>query len=126
MRHLTKVIGAGILAASSAPALAASYMPAATASVTASESSVAVQPLGDGLRASPLAMPDISVVDEPIGPMTVSPPNYTIDLVELTPHGAAATAVPEPASWAMMMLGFGALGLVMRHRRSVLARVRLA
>jgi hypothetical protein len=26
-------------------------------------------------------------------------------------------AVPEPASWAMMLLGFGAIGLTMRRRR---------
>jgi hypothetical protein len=26
-------------------------------------------------------------------------------------------AVPEPATWAMMMIGFGAIGISMRHRR---------
>jgi hypothetical protein len=35
------------------------------------------------------------------------------------------TSVPEPASWAMMLLGFGGLGAVLRHRRSQ-ARVALA
>lgn len=30
---------------------------------------------------------------------------------------AATGAVPEPASWAMMMLGFGAIGGAMRRRR---------
>jgi opacity protein-like surface antigen len=34
---------------------------------------------------------------------------------------AAAGAVPEPASWAMMMLGFGAIGGAMRRRRSVVS-----
>jgi len=29
--------------------------------------------------------------------------------------------VPEPATWAMMLLGFGALGAVMRRRRAALA-----
>ena len=29
-----------------------------------------------------------------------------------------AAAVPEPATWAMMMLGFGALGGLVRSRRS--------
>ena len=34
-------------------------------------------------------------------------------------------AVPEPATWAMMMLGFGAMGYAMR-RKSAGARVRFA
>jgi hypothetical protein len=29
------------------------------------------------------------------------------------------TAVPEPGAWALMLLGFGGLGMVMRRRRSV-------
>lgn len=29
------------------------------------------------------------------------------------------TAVPEPASWAMMLMGMGALGLAMRQRRRI-------
>jgi hypothetical protein len=33
-------------------------------------------------------------------------------------HG---TAVPEPASWAMMIMGFGVIGSAMRRRRSVVA-----
>lgn len=32
-----------------------------------------------------------------------------------------APAVPEPGTWALMILGFGALGGAMRHRRSTLA-----
>ena len=31
------------------------------------------------------------------------------------------TAVPEPASWAMMIMGFGVIGSAMRRRRSVVA-----
>jgi hypothetical protein len=29
-----------------------------------------------------------------------------------------AAAVPEPSSWAMMLLGFAAVGMVLRRRRS--------
>jgi hypothetical protein len=37
---------------------------------------------------------------------------------------AAAGAVPEPATWAMMLLGFGGIGMAMRRRRKpVLAQV---
>lgn len=32
-----------------------------------------------------------------------------------------ATSVPEPSTWALMLLGFGAIGLSMRHGRRVLA-----
>jgi hypothetical protein len=28
------------------------------------------------------------------------------------------SAVPEPATWAMMLLGFGAIGFSMRRRRA--------
>jgi hypothetical protein len=38
---------------------------------------------------------------------------------------AATPAVPEPATWGMMMLGFGALGGAMRRQRAT-ARVRFA
>jgi hypothetical protein len=30
----------------------------------------------------------------------------------------AAAAVPEPGTWAMMLLGFGAIGFSMRRRRT--------
>ncbi|HEX8838885.1 MAG TPA: PEPxxWA-CTERM sorting domain-containing protein, partial [Sphingomicrobium sp.] len=32
-------------------------------------------------------------------------------------------AVPEPATWAMMLLGFGAIGVSMRRRKPVLAQL---
>lgn len=38
---------------------------------------------------------------------------------------ANLTAVPEPATWAMLMLGFGALGGMLRTRRGA-ARIRFA
>jgi hypothetical protein len=35
----------------------------------------------------------------------------------------AAAAVPEPGTWAMMLLGFGAIGFSMRRRRSTTAHL---
>ena len=39
---------------------------------------------------------------------------------------ATSAGVPEPATWALMILGFGAVGGAMRRRRSVTAKVRVA
>lgn len=36
------------------------------------------------------------------------------------------TGVPEPATWAMMMLGFGGIGFAMRRRPKLGARIRFA
>jgi hypothetical protein len=45
----------------------------------------------------------------------------------LTLAGARATAgVPEPATWAMMIMGFGLMGASMRRNRKVSTRVRFA
>jgi hypothetical protein len=40
--------------------------------------------------------------------------------------GAGAPAVPEPATWAMMLLGFGAVGYSMRRRRTAQAVAQAA
>lgn len=42
--------------------------------------------------------------------------NGGVSHVDLFDNGSA---VPEPATWAMMLLGFGAIGWAMRRRRSV-------
>jgi hypothetical protein len=39
---------------------------------------------------------------------------------------ASAAAVPEPATWGMMLAGFGAVGWSMRRRRSAAAVLRAA
>ncbi|MHA6722701.1 PEPxxWA-CTERM sorting domain-containing protein [Sphingomonas sp. RS2018] len=41
-------------------------------------------------------------------------------------YDEAIAAVPEPATWAMMTLGFGAVGFAMRRRAKVATRVRFA
>lgn len=48
-----------------------------------------------------------------IGSPVGLPPMALLDGVSLT--------VPEPATWAMMIMGFGSLGLMMRRRRMVTA-----
>lgn len=44
------------------------------------------------------------------------------DLKQLRVTLAAAVAVPEPATWAMMLLGFVGIGTAMRRRRRVTGR----
>jgi hypothetical protein len=39
---------------------------------------------------------------------------------------SSAAAVPEPSTWAMLLLGFGAAGFAMRRRRNTGPRPRLA
>jgi hypothetical protein len=39
------------------------------------------------------------------------------NLVTTRPAGNATSPAPEPASWAMMLVGFGALGTVLRRRK---------
>lgn len=39
---------------------------------------------------------------------------------------SVAAAVPEPATWALMMIGFGAVGFAMRRHAKVTTRVRFA
>jgi hypothetical protein len=65
-------------------------------------------------------------------PFTINAPstgtyNYTLSYGEccggpavlqwLYPTGAPVGQAPEPATWAMMLLGFGGIGMVMRGRR---------
>ena len=40
---------------------------------------------------------------------------YT-DVINITPSAATA-AIPEPATWGLLILGFGSIGAVLRHRR---------
>ncbi len=40
--------------------------------------------------------------------------------------GPLAAAVPEPSTWAMMLMGFGAIGFAMRRRTKVDVRRAMA
>lgn len=57
---------------------------------------------------------------------TTGTASYWATVNNLTLGGATANAVPEPATWAMMMLGFGAMGAAMRRRPKVATRIRYA
>lgn len=49
-----------------------------------------------------------------------------IDNVAIQPVATATAAVPEPATWALMMLGFGGVGHAMRRRPKLAVRTHLA
>jgi PEP-CTERM motif len=58
---------------------------------------------------------------------------YSIWLQEISPGGAVpfgldfvVAQVPEPSAWAMMLAGFGMLGLAFRRRRAVSVKARAA
>lgn len=55
---------------------------------------------------------------------TVTASDTTFSAFEFVP--AVTAAVPEPAAWGMMILGFGLVGGVMRRRSSAKVNVRFA
>lgn len=63
---------------------------------------------------------------------TEAAPTFKLGTFTLTPdspgpnYSLSITAVPEPASWAMLLAGFGALGMRIRRRRDITVRVRFS
>ena len=51
--------------------------------------------------------------------------NYRVNTAQIYTQ-FATSGVPEPTTWAMLMLGFGAMGFAMRRNRKVTARIRFA
>jgi hypothetical protein len=81
--------------------------------------------------AGPLPPPGVDVSDE--APLLISPSSPTPDLPALPPTGAPPTGgfvlppggspggpggIPEPATWAMLIVGFFGIGAALRQRRS--------
>lgn len=55
---------------------------------------------------------------------TEAAPTFKTGTFSLDPgYSLTISAVPEPASWAMLIAGFGAIGGVMRRRRNMTVRV---
>lgn len=57
------------------------------------------------------------------GPSSAFGDAFAIDDVRFV---AATGAVPEPGTWAMMLLGFGGMGVALRRRRSLTGTAQLA
>lgn len=52
------------------------------------------------------------------------PVRVTITGITTQPPGVGNGAVPEPATWAMMLMGFGAIGYAMRRRKWTMTRAQ--
>ena len=57
------------------------------------------------------------------GTFTLINPFFGNGTLTISPVTVAA-AVPEPATWAMMLVGFGAMGGALRRRQKVATRIR--
>jgi hypothetical protein len=72
---------------------------------------------------SPLGLGNNPLVTDPLTPSSYECDNC-VNVRFVTSGAALGNAVPEPAAWAMMLGGFGAVGGAMRARRR--ARLRFA
>lgn len=70
---------------------------------------------GDALYTGSKSVPTFKLGTFTLTPTTAGP-NYSLTI----------SAVPEPASWAMLLAGFGALGAAVRRRGNVAVRVRFS
>lgn len=53
-----------------------------------------------------------------IGKVSLASPNIPFEVDNIRFSNSASGAVPEPAAWAMMLVGFGAVGSSMRRRKT--------
>ena len=67
----------------------------------------------DGATASARADPYFFI--DPI--FLADNPGYSLEISEGVANAPIAAGIPEPASWAMMLIGFGGLGATLRSRR---------
>jgi hypothetical protein len=50
----------------------------------------------------------------------------SVNQVRITAGSQVMSAVPEPTTWAMMLIGFGAVGYSMRRRSTTYSAVQAA
>jgi len=79
---------------------------------------------------SPLSISDFASGFNLTGDITMawtgSAPNSRIEARIQGAGLAPVAAIPEPATWAMMIMGFGVVGSAMRRSRKVSTRIRFA
>jgi hypothetical protein len=81
---------------------------------------------GPGLPIAGLTFSDLNTqVISLMGVNLLAQSTYTLTIggggvtgAAYTGNGTLTPAVPEPATWALMLLGFGAIGMTVRRRRS--------
>ncbi|MCB2060476.1 MAG: PEPxxWA-CTERM sorting domain-containing protein [Novosphingobium sp.] len=67
-----------------------------------------------------------AITSDSISLSTYYPNNPGYSHITFFDTGSSPGSVPEPATWAMMLIGFGLLGGTMRRRKPETARVRYA
>lgn len=65
--------------------------------------------------------PGTSDIPRGFGGLDAGPPDFSHDVPPPPLSRPALAAIPEPASWAMMIAGFGAAGSLLRRRRAISA-----
>lgn len=70
----------------------------------------------------------VLVINSTTGVSTTSAANYLVSAFSDTEYNEnfLTPAVPEPATWSMMLIGFAAVGSAVRRRRNVTTRVSFA
>lgn len=65
----------------------------------------------------------VSVAFNVAGGSGIGVENSELDVPQFIAGNAITGAAPEPATWAMMLLGFGGIGVAMRRRPKVTERL---
>lgn len=80
------------------------------------------QVYGDGMYASLDPTSDFAYTfqggDTRFGTFNIGGESFQMSAANVTQTSAEASAVPEPATWGLMLIGFGAIGVSLRGRRS--------